>query len=884
MGKKGKFKPKNTQDRRQLEGKQEKKLNPFEVHINRVKHDIVGRKSKDDRGLPGVARAKAVKKREKTLLQEYKLRNKSNVFIDRRIGENDSRMDPEKKIALRLAVEKKKQFSKKSLFNLNDNEELTHGGFSLNDSNLNDKMGISDEDDDDEMLDAQFVKEKHFGGGGFLSKREGQEVDDKDGKPKSRKDWIDEIIAESKKKKAESKKEKEEQYEAVNKLDAELQSFMTMMASHTLTDEDKDKAKKTCEFRDYDTIVKELGFDRSGKAKAVEKLKTPQELVKEERERLLALETDRVRRMRGEKNKGNVGLKSADDLDDGFAIDKDDRFHVSYRDGEMIAATVEADDLEEEDEDQDENNNSAEEEEEEEEEEEVEEEEEGKKVEQENDKKNRVHQEKDNKNNDKKDEDDKSTDDESDKYSDILEDSESDEDTDLPKEKEVKKVSIQKTAMMEAAKKEIPYTFEVPQDYDSFWALLENHSPKEVSLILERMISCNHPSLGGTNKEKCDDIYAYILQTLHVLSDPEGESPIPNVSPMIYVDSFIQHLFTITQVSPANSAKALLQVIEEKYEDCAHSKFKRYPMANTFVFLKIAGLLFPSSDFIHVIMTPVVIFLTHLLGRAKIVTKRDVTAALFSAHLLFEYISLSKRFIPELANLLNGLLFTAIGGQDKIHLPLNPPFRPVGAAASLLYLENAATKCKESKLTLSSINKEEEELTDDFKVNIVCKTMKLLNQLCKCWSQNPSIRAIMAPTTKLLQSLSLKNYPCWVNEASEELSRTIGSLPVQGCALVREESKPVSIKMYEPAIENIIEGVKKRHGTKDYLEKQKLLHKLKREKKGARREIQRDTAFLARQQLMETIQSDAERKRKLGQIMGGLQMQEGEFKKMKKNK
>lgn len=56
--------------------------------------------------------------------------------------------------------------------------------------------------------------------------------------------------------------------------------------------------------------------------------------------------------------------------------------------------------------------------------------------------------------------------------------------------------------------------FSVPQDYDAFWALLENHSPKEVSLILERMITCNHPSLGGKNKEKCDDIFAYILQVL----------------------------------------------------------------------------------------------------------------------------------------------------------------------------------------------------------------------------------------------------------------------------------------------------------------------------------------------------------------------------------
>lgn len=77
------------------------------------------------------------------------------------------------------------------------------------------------------------------------------------------------------------------------------------------------QAKKNCEFQDYDTLVKELIFDRTGKAKAVEKLKTPEQLVIEERERLLALEADRVRRMKGEKPGKGAKPKSADDLDDG---------------------------------------------------------------------------------------------------------------------------------------------------------------------------------------------------------------------------------------------------------------------------------------------------------------------------------------------------------------------------------------------------------------------------------------------------------------------------------------------------------------------------------------------------------------------------------------
>lgn len=39
-----------------------KPVNPFEVHVNRQKFNVLGREMKTDRGLPGVARAKALKK------------------------------------------------------------------------------------------------------------------------------------------------------------------------------------------------------------------------------------------------------------------------------------------------------------------------------------------------------------------------------------------------------------------------------------------------------------------------------------------------------------------------------------------------------------------------------------------------------------------------------------------------------------------------------------------------------------------------------------------------------------------------------------------------------------------------------------------------------
>lgn len=94
-------------------------------------------------------------------------------------------------------------------------------------------------------------------------------------------------------------------------------------------------------------------------------------------------------------------------------------------------------------------------------------------------------------------------------------------------------------------------------------------------------------------------------------------------------------------------------------------------------------------------------------------------------------------------------------------------------------------------------------MTDDFKMNVLQKTVELLQEVCKCWSGLASVRAIMRPTTVLLDCLVLENLPKSVQEAVEALHQAIRSLPAQGKPLVKEEAKPKSIPMFEPAFEKM---------------------------------------------------------------------------------
>lgn len=86
--------------------------------------------------------------------------------MDRRFGENDPTMTPEERMLERFTRERQRE-SKGTLFNLEEEDELTHYGQSL--SNLDDfdhiGLGLDDGNDEDGgQIDQGTVRRVHFGG------------------------------------------------------------------------------------------------------------------------------------------------------------------------------------------------------------------------------------------------------------------------------------------------------------------------------------------------------------------------------------------------------------------------------------------------------------------------------------------------------------------------------------------------------------------------------------------------------------------------------------------------------------------------------------------------------------------------------------------------
>ncbi|NXT82394.1 NOP14 protein, partial [Zapornia atra] len=833
--------------------------NPFEVKVNRQKFDVLGRKTKNDVGLPGVSRTKAIKKRTQTLLKEYKEREKTNVFKDKRFGEYNTKISPEEKMIRRFTLERQQNYGKKSIYNLNEDEELTHYGQSLAEiEKLNDIIDSDSDTEERGTLSAELTA-AHFGGGGGLLRKKASsgQQDEEEEKPKSRKELLEEMIAKSKQEKQERQTRRENALELTEKLDKDWKEIQTLIVRKTPKSEKKDKEVEKPKPDEYDMIVRELGFEM--KAKPSERMKTEEELAKEEQARLQKLEADRLRRMRGtdeQATKKKPSHISADDLADGFILDKDDRCLLSYKDGKMNIENEE----EEEDKEEGEEGETEDENEEESEEESANEDEDAA----------------------------------ADSHSDLESDLESEEDAAGNKEQKKQEISENESANvkkidpnMEADKPELPYTFAAPESYETFKSLLAGRTIEQQLTILERIQKCNHPSLAVGNKAKLEKLFGFLLEYI-------GELATLDLPELRTIDKLVLPLCNLCQMFPeaaSDSIKFILRDAAHDMEEVIEVRGRAtLPGLDTLIYLKITSLLFPTSDFWHPVVTPAFIYMSQLLTKCRITTLQDVIKGLFICCLFLEYVSLSRRFVPELINFLLGVLHLSLPKKQAQGYTVVHPFALMGKNLELLLVcdKKDLESWQKQNLPLSIVSRlKEASRTETNHIRLSCLALcfDLIKKCAALYETLPSFHEIMHPVRVLLnQHVPVNEYPEQLQEWYHSALKELENKGKHYTPLICEKKKPVPLKQYTPKIVKVLEFGRKQAGSKKEQERKQLIQRHKRELKGAIREIRKDNQFLARQQLSEIMERDSARKRKVKELLGSLATQEGEWKAMKRKK
>ncbi|KAL2338263.1 hypothetical protein Fmac_012709 [Flemingia macrophylla] len=841
--------------------------NPFESIWSRRKFEVLGQKRKGEARRMGLARSLAIQKRNDTLLQEYLQSTKSSLFVDKRIGENDQALDDFGKAILRSQCERQlnMKLSKKSMYHLSDGEEDDFEGIdSLGRDDFEEEM-LPDDDDAAAKADEKlYLVQRSVWIPGEINAVNGEE-----NRHKSKKEVMEEIISKSKFFKAQKAKDKEENEHLVEELDKDFTSLVHSEALLSLTEpnkmnalkalvnksisnkqSNKDNLMSSCTMDtsmqekpdDYDKLVKQMGLEM--RAQPSDRTKTPEEIAQDEKEHLEKLEEERQKRMiaaedsSDEENEDSEKLSeqkprsiSGDDLGDSFFVNE----QVMTKKGWVDEILESKDD----DEDSDDLGSS-------------------------------------------EDGDEGSDDDgnkkelsvkdweQSDDGDDIGADSKDGDEDDSDGDKETATEDLDGVEGLDAAfKKRVKnnVSFEsVKRDKDSSGAKkIEIGGKQSKELDIPYIIQAPN-----TFEELCSLIITCFLK----------ESCIIGQFKLIEMSMEIPYFAAIC-------ARRRIETTRKQFiESIKKSESSSWPSSKTLCLLRLWSMIFPCSDFRHPVMTPVILLMCEYLMRCPIVSGRDIAIGSFLCSMLLSVFRQSRKFCPEAIIFLRTSLLATVDSKhiseedsQVYHLMKLKALKPL-----LCIHETVNDIISLNLFKIIDMPEDSSFFTSvGFRASVLVTVVETLQGYINVYEGLSSFPEIFSPFLRLLNEIAeQKNMPNAlrgkIKVVAELIKLKVDEHHTLRRLLQMRKQKPVPIKLLNPKFEeNYVKG-RDYDPDRERAELRKLKKQLKRETKGAARELRKDNYFLHEVKEKERSIQEKERAEKFGRAKAFLQEQEHAFK------
>lgn len=910
------------------------KLNPFETIWSRRKFDVLGKKRKGEERRLGLARSLAIQKRTKTLLKDYEQSGKSSVFVDKRIGEQTEGLPEFDKAIMRSQRQRQLKLGKKSKYNLSDGEdedEYEESGL----GSFHDKDDFEDdvpfEDDQDKELGESEKRStilKHLTGHVGQGGSETGLVEVEENRRKTKKEVMDELISKSKYFKAQKAKDKEENVEFLEQLDNNFTSLVNSEALLALTDPTKINALKALVNKStsdssgkidvvssipktvslqqekpdsYDKLVNEMVLDR--RARPSNRTKTPEEIAQEEKERLEQLEEERQKRMHavddssdedvdGSRNEDAFRRRltsiSGDDLGDSFTAEDETNTKVGWI-NEMLEKH--ADEVESEDGASSEGSESGGEDDEEEtgDHDDIDSDEDFKKT---SSLKDWEQSDDDKFDTDLEVEDGRTGDEENSVDDDDGDDEEEHElegrkkstavkqkQKNLSDPENVKAVSKQPLNQVE----DLPYTIEAPKSLEELSLLLKDRSESQIVEAIRRIRTFNAISVAAENRKKMQVFYGVLLQYFSVTA---------NTKPLNYklLNLLVEPLMKISTEIPYFSAicarQRLLRTRTQFVEDIKESGRLCWPSLKTLFLLRLWSMIFPCSDFRHVVMTPAILLMCEYLMRCPIVSGRDMAIGSFLCSMVLSVTKQSHKFCPEAIIFIQTLLVAALDEKSgAYHDSQLYHLMELKAPKPLLCIQGSLNEIHPLDF-LSIMDLPEDSpyfSSDEFRASILVAVIEALRGYINVYEGFNSFPEIFLPLSKVLHKLAGQvHMPSELQTKLQDVAELVEKKADEHHTLRRplemRKQKPVPIKLLNPKFEeNFVKG-RDYDPDRERAEGKKLRKLLKREAKGAARELRKDNYFLSEVKDKEKMRLEEERAEKYGKARAFLQEQEHAFK------
>ncbi|KAJ2780195.1 nucleolar complex protein 14 [Coemansia javaensis] len=907
---------KNDERRARLRGIQSA-LNPYELQVNRRHLDVLGLKRRDDVVNVAQARQRAAEKRRQTLGRERALRGRRGGITDRRIGENDPTMDPEERMLRRFTAERQKRGggAAADMYNLeggggSDVEEgivsLTHFGRSLDeidDFDDNDAAPLSDGDGDDDAggrIDAAHVAAAHFGG----------PDDARDGggpaRKKTKAEVMEELIAKSKMHRQERRLERDQDEAARRELDddfADVRALLFAGSKNAEKEGDHRHHRAPADDDAYDAHVRSLAFEK--RARPQDRLRTEEEQARDEMLRLERAERHRVRRMQGlasdsepegdddhdDDSPQYSSTKSAhhhhrrpeaDDLGDDFgpaAAAGQQQSDAEARGGlaafgaaleARIAGRAARADEEEEDEEEDDEEDEEE---------------------------------------DEDDEDEDSSGEENVEVDGSDLDESADESTTTatakgpaPKATNSGAAAAPAPANPSTDTDELPFTFPAPRDYDEWVALVGAYSPEQQVEAARRLRALYHIRLAPQNKDKLGALAVILVEHVAVLS--AQQPPVTGAA----IDGLVRHIGELAAADPDRFGEHCRQQviaihgrIAAGIRGAAGAEGLR---ASDLVLLRLFVGVFSASDRFHPVVTPLLVAAAQHLAQYTFATLADVAGGLVLVAIAHEAQRLSRRLMPEAVSFVLAVLAAAVARADAPGDWAGPfalDRRQRDAFAALRIA--AGDRCSGADdddddqqpgipwAWVAAAKPPPARLSGDEKYRVLRAALALCRRLADCYFALPAFVELFAPALPVLDRIAERLPQFKLHAAPRAVAAEVAALRTHLAAQLaqsRAARQPLRLQSHRPlAIAAVAPKFEANYSLDAHYdpdraraETTKLRRQLARERRGAVRELRRDTQFLAKQRLDEQLDKDRQYAARMKKAWSVLEADQSEIKKL----
>lgn len=241
----------------------------------------------------------------------------------------------------------------------------------------------------------------------------------------------------------------------------------------------------------------------------------------------------------------------------------------------------------------------------------------------------------------------------------------------------------------------------------------------------------------------------------------------------------VTHLYALTKQYPIPSAHHFVSKLDLMQKNLKRGlshgvtgqDSKTWPGLPELSFLRVLGLIWPTSDMNHHVVSPARLLMGSYLGLCRVRTLQDVASGLFLCTLFLQYEELSKRLVPEVINfLLNTLLHLAPHQfKDEASLPGSfpaPDFK--SELCQSLTLSRKSKKLEARKPDLTKLLCDS-TANEQAKVDLLSLTVDLLGQYADMHKSLEAFIELYEPVVSLLEGIKEDILPASISVSRLDL-------------------------------------------------------------------------------------------------------------------